>query len=154
VSEEALVKARKPGRPRSLSPEARNALLSFLTNSLSRADGCKLLGISKQTLRNEMKRDPAFKLDVHRAELQGKLGAAACVTSAAQTDAKIAIEYLQRKWPDEWGKRTRVKIEGTPELKGGRAAAAELMAKLGTIDESRAPAEASPVTAATAPTSG
>ena len=142
---------RGPGRPRKLTAEARRMLLTFLCGSLSRADACKLVGVTLQTLTNEIKRDPAFKLEVHRAELSGKAQAAALVTQAAAADPKIALEYLQRKWPDEWGKRTRVKLEGTVPAADGAAVVKQLLAKLGMTGAGVAVA---PAATAAAPAAG
>jgi len=130
-------------------------LLTFLCGSLSRTDACKMVGITLQTLTNEIKRDPAWKLEVHRAELSGKAQASALVTQAAANDPKIAIEYLQRKWPDEWGKRTRVKLEGNTPAADGAAVVKQLLAKLGITGAASdvAPAVAAAVPAGE-PTSG
>jgi hypothetical protein len=127
---------RKPGRPRAFSAEAKAALLGFLCAAMSRADACKMLGISEQTLRNEIKSDEAFKRDVWRAELDGKLKASACVTSAVAVDPKIALQFLERKYPKEWGKRrlTVLELSDGGKVKSGVAVAAELLARLGGVD--------------------
>jgi hypothetical protein len=116
-----------------------------------------MLGISEQTLRNEIKSDEPFKLDVQRAELDGKLKASACVTSAAAVDPKIALEFLQRKYPKEWGKRrlTVLELSDGGKVKSGAAVVAELMAKLGGVDTAERPGADVPVPApATSTTSG
>lgn len=126
-----VVGERPAGRPPKLNAGMRNAILRFLAQSMSRTDACKLVQCTLQTLSNTMKRDPVFKGEVHQAELTGKLGATMCVTLHAQTDPKIAIEFLQRKYPDEWGKRTRVAIESGGAGMDGNAVMKQLLAKLG-----------------------
>jgi hypothetical protein len=131
----------RPGRPRKLTPEKRAMLITFLCNSLSRTQACRLVGCRLQTLSNEMKRDPGFKLEVHRAELAGIAKAAACVTEHAASDPKIALLYLERKDPKRWGRR-KVVVELTGGGAGdGKAAVAKLLAQLGAAPT---PADAPP----------
>lgn len=127
----APVGQRAPGRPRKITAELRARLLELLGQSVTRKDACAAVGISVQTLANTLKADPELKAEVHRRERLGVIAASECVTRAAATDPKVAIEYLARRRPAEWGKKKIVTINPTGPERTGREVLEALLEKLG-----------------------
>jgi hypothetical protein len=87
------------------SPQVRTDFLTYLMIGCSRNDACKRIGCARKTLDNECDRNAEFKQKVEESELQAKTLAIGCVTKAAKTNPVIALQYLSRKWPNEWAYR-------------------------------------------------
>jgi hypothetical protein len=105
----------RPGGPRKLAdPAVREELLQLLRSGCSRADAAAYIGVNQQTVRNEIKRDPVFAAAVKRATLSGKVLMVKRFAKGSKDDWRAAAEFLARKWPDEWGKKTPDSV--TPEM--------------------------------------
>jgi len=123
---------RGPGAPRKLTPEVRAELLKVLAEGQYRKHACLIVGVSTQTLANEMKRDAEFKRAVCAAEMKATRTAVKTITKASKKDWKAALAFLGRKHP-EWVARPRE----LPKV-GGRDikdVLAEMMLKLGVTSD-------------------
>lgn len=94
------------GRPQFFGdPAQAEAFITWMNSGCTRADACRKVGCARRTIDYAMERDPVFRTRVEEAEANGKLLAILCVTSNAKTNPQIALQYLARKWPNEWAYR-------------------------------------------------
>ena len=56
-----------------------------------------------------------YRESLRQAGCAGEIGAAGCLTSAARTDWKAAVAYLERRWPERWRKITSIDISSIPD---------------------------------------
>lgn len=100
-------RAKKPhGRPQFFfEPKAKADFLLWLRSGCTRADACRKVGCARRTIAYAIERDEEFRRMVEEAEVDGKLVAIGCVTKNAATNPQVALQYLGRKWPNEWAYR-------------------------------------------------
>ena len=72
---------------------------------------CKIAGISRQTFYNWMRKHRDFELKVNQAIVESEMMALNLILSHAERDWKAAAWFLERRFPDEWGKTTRIETE-------------------------------------------
>jgi hypothetical protein len=96
----------KRGRRRIFSDNRKRAkVLGFLRAGGSRGDAAKSVGTTHKTLCDECNRDPQFAMALDDAELSGKLRLLRIIQSEAGKNAKYACWLLERKFPNEFGRR-------------------------------------------------
>lgn len=112
-------------RPTKLSPQLQERLLKGLSTGASRQDVCAWAGVSLRSFQrwlqlgeDEDADDPyrEFWRSVNRTERWVKLRLLGIVQQASATDPHLALKFLERKWPEEFGRRS-VRVEGTHEVK-------------------------------------
>lgn len=106
TSKKRLPKAKAAtGRPLFFDAKKTSDMLAWLKAGCSRNDACRRVGCSRNTLDNELARNADFGRQVDEAESASKVLAIGCVTTHAQTNPTVALQYLGRKWPNEWAYR-------------------------------------------------
>lgn len=102
----------KGGRPSALTPEVRKKILDALRVGASRPAAAGLAGISARTLRDWMAKSDdveplaSFRVAVEAAEATAQARLSGGIFKAALEDPKLAQWYLERRWPEEWARRT------------------------------------------------
>ena len=97
----------KRGRPTLDTPERRAKILEAIRGGNYRETAARYAGIGTQTLGDWMAKDPEFSGMVQAAEEFAEIKAVALVMKAAETDAKHAQWWLERKHPHRWGRTDR-----------------------------------------------
>lgn len=97
---------KEAGRPQFFSdPKKWGEFIGYIRIGCSRADACRRVGCARKTIDNAMERQPELRQDVEKAETEAKVLAIGCVTQHSQKNPVIALQYLGRKWPNEWAYR-------------------------------------------------
>lgn len=110
----------KAGRPSSMTPEVVDKLLQALRAGNFRNVAAEWAGIEDRTLRNWMAKGQAEKKGRHRdffrrvmeAEQAAEIRAVGLLMKAAENDAKHAAWWLERKFPERWGRKDRHEVTG------------------------------------------
>jgi len=117
----------KRGQPTKLTPETQALIVEVLKEGNYRRVAAGCVGIDEVTLSHWMKRGREgiaedrddiyvqFFLAVTAAEHDAHRLMVKAVTAAAKQDYKAALEYLSRKFPKEWAKVDRMKVQGDPD---------------------------------------
>lgn len=114
----------KAGRPSVMTPEAVEKLLQALRAGNFRNVAAEWAGISQRVFREWMakgKDEKAgsfrdFRRRVLEAEKAAEIRAVGLLMKAAEHDAKHASWWLERKFPERWGRKERHEVSGA---KGG-----------------------------------
>ena len=100
-----------------LTPEVQQGIIRTLRLGNSRKDSALYAGISEQTFYSWMKRGREgespfveFLEEVEKAESAACIKNVAVIQKAAQVTWQAAAWWLERKRPDEWGRKQRVDI--------------------------------------------
>ena len=94
------------GRPQAFGdPAIRAKFLTLLRAGCSRNDAARQCGMTHRTVNQVLDREVDFRTAVDEAESSAKVLAIGCVTTAAQSNPQVALQYLGRKWPNEWAYR-------------------------------------------------
>lgn len=123
---------RGPGQPTKLTPKTKETLFQALLGGCTIKDACLYAQISVSTYESWMKRaekDKAagkdsqyvqFMEEAMRVRDQAKPRLEMILAKAAETDPRIALAILERRYPAEWGRRqfieTKQQIEGRMDL--------------------------------------
>lgn len=100
-------------RPTSLTKEAQEQFISALTGGSTLRDACAYAGISEDTLARHRKKNADFADAIKKAQAQARVMSVARIRKAGSEGAWQADAwYLERSDPDQWGKRTFIKLEG------------------------------------------
>lgn len=116
---------KKTGRPSKFTAETRGKILEALRAGNFREVAAQYAGVARSTFCHWMQSaEPefvAFREEVERAEQAAEVRAVALVMSAAAQDPKHAQWWLERKFPDRWGRKDRheIKSENTTTVAGG-----------------------------------
>jgi transposase len=107
------------GRPTKLTPKLRDAFCALIQQGVYVERACSLLGLDKNTVYSWIeegakeasgpRRDFLYAYGAAQAAIEQKLSGV--VLTAAETDAKVALEVLARKFPQQWGRRQLVVVE-------------------------------------------
>jgi hypothetical protein len=81
---------------------------SFIFAGIHPATGYRWLKAGRTAQRGEMRE---FYEVVERTKTQAKMLLVKKVTAAARTDPKMALEVLNRRYPEEWARRNKVELE-------------------------------------------
>lgn len=100
--------------------QRRTRILEALRTGHSLTSAAALAGITRQTLYNWLARGEKspdgqygrFAQDVAVASAESADAAIKSVTGAFEDDWRAAMEFLSRRFPDEWGKRERHEVSG------------------------------------------
>jgi len=108
-------------RPTKLTPETQREFLSALRSGCTRKDAARYVGVHPDSIYLWLKRgsepeaeDPYrefFRL-VNRAERSVKIRALGIIQQAQEGDWKAAAWWLERKHPEEFGRRDRLRVDG------------------------------------------
>lgn len=106
----------RSGRPSALTPEVQAKVVSAIQGGNYRCAAARWAGVSMRTFSEWLKRGAAAKSGPHRdfllavqeAESQAEIRAVALVMKAAAEDPKHAQWWLERKFPQRWGRKDRM----------------------------------------------
>jgi hypothetical protein len=105
----------RTGRPSKLTPEVRERILQAVRGGNFRDVAAQWAGIAPETLSRWLVRPEstyvAFRQALIEAEQQAEIRAVALILKAAETDPRNAQWWLERKFPERWGRRERVDVE-------------------------------------------
>jgi hypothetical protein len=112
---------RKVGRPTKCTPDTQEVVCAAIAEGLSIANACQIAGISETAINDWQRRGGLgespyveFLTAMRHARVQGKLTRLRHINRAAETGAwQAAAWYLERVYPDEYGKRQRIEHEGS-----------------------------------------
>ncbi|VTS00782.1 Marine sediment metagenome DNA, contig: S01H1_L02418 OS=marine sediment metagenome GN=S01H1_08263 PE=4 SV=1 [Gemmata massiliana] len=101
-----------PPAPRKLTPELTEAIAAIILSGNFRYVACKRVGIGQRTFKRWMalgKKYPSgiyggFRRVVVAAETEAETRAVAAIIRAGQEDAKHLEWWLERKFPQRWGR--------------------------------------------------
>lgn len=100
------------GRPTKRTPETEKRILDALRIGATRKDASLAAGISQDTFANWLAASSDFSDAVEKAESEDKLRMLAVITKASQEgNWQAAAWRLERKDPDNFGRRERQKVE-------------------------------------------
>lgn len=86
-------------------PDRRSAILEALAVGMPRRHACMSAGISDDTLARMLKSDADFAEQVKAAEASAVERALGQIVAAASDDWKAAAWILERRWPQEFGRK-------------------------------------------------
>lgn len=114
-------KAKKPagGRPSKLTPALEKEIVGYLEGGNFREVAAELAGVDKATMRRWVqrgRREPSglwgsFARRVREAERRAEANMLRIVVLGAAEDPKHAEWFLERKFPERWGRKDSVKAE-------------------------------------------
>lgn len=113
--------AKRPGRKHGLTSTVAAAIVEAVEAGAFQKDAAAAAGVSETTLYRwlqEGAKDGAhpelreFRESLTRARAHAKVSAIATLRRAASDDWRAAAFLLERAWPDEWGRRTRLEHTG------------------------------------------
>jgi transposase len=115
-----LTPPKRGGRPTKLTERLQNRLIALIQQGNYRETAAALSGISPATFHRWMERGAqgrhpyrAFREAVEHAETWAEGIAVRTVQSNIRAgDWKAAMTWLERKFPDRWGRRNRVEVSG------------------------------------------
>ena len=111
---------RGPGRPSKLEPQYVDQFLRALRMGNYRQVSAEWAGLGYRTVCEWMdkgKTDPDSKYGVFRrqvieAERSAEIQMVGLLIKGAQSNAKHAVDFLERKFPKRWGKKENVEVSG------------------------------------------
>jgi hypothetical protein len=92
-------------RPRALDDAKRREVCALVSAGCGIAHAARYVGTSAITVRREALRNPEFYEQLRNAELSAQVVPLQALKKAAQTHWRAAAWYLERKHPDEFGRR-------------------------------------------------
>jgi hypothetical protein len=103
----------RPGRPCKLAdPQRRETLLKALEAGNTRKAACAYAGLSEDAFARYCASNPDFTDDVGEAEAKAVIRHVGLILQAANKDWRAAAWWLERKFPDEWGRKNRTILTG------------------------------------------
>lgn len=93
----------KIGRPSVMTTEVVRKLEYAFTYDCSIEEGCLYAGIARNTYYEFVKQYPDFQDRISELRTISKLMARVTLINAAMEDATLALKYLERKYPAEFG---------------------------------------------------
>lgn len=119
--------------------EMKRKVCDEIRKGVSRKRACLILGVHPTGIYHAAKRDPKFKVALKAAEADGLAHAEKVVHKAAKRGIKAAQWLLERKLPEEYGRRNPTTFDPSAIRSAKRAESekvAEMYAKLGVpMDE-------------------
>lgn len=104
------------GRPRAvMTPEKELEILTAIRLGLRPATAANANGVRAQTLHSHTTRHPEFAEKVEQAVATCERRALIAVVEKFDTDLRAATWFLERRFPDVWGKRDAPPIEADHE---------------------------------------
>jgi hypothetical protein len=108
------------GRPTKLNDEVSDRIITSIKAGNFRNTAALWAGVGDRTMRDWMSRGErkpkspfgSFRRRVIEAEKAAEMRAVALIMKAAAGDAKHAEWWLERKYPQRWGRRQRHEITG------------------------------------------
>jgi hypothetical protein len=99
------------GRTSKRTPALVDALCRLLSAGATRRAACAQVGIHHDSFYAWLERDPTFSDAIQKAESDAELRFTAIVAQAAADSWQAAAWWLERRRPDDYGRRERVDVE-------------------------------------------
>ncbi len=93
------------------TPEVVSRVCELLAEGNTRKTASLLAGISYETFRQWLQTKPAFSAAVQKAEAEAEARHVAIIRQAAAKTWQAAAWWLERRRPEEWGDRSRRRVE-------------------------------------------
>lgn len=114
----------KRGRKTKLTPEIERKLTSAIAAGNYHEVACSLAGISPATFYNWMKKGEQAKSGqflefleaIKKAEAIAEAKRIQMITEASETNWQAAAWYLERRYPDRWGKQSKHDVNMNGEM--------------------------------------
>lgn len=110
-------------RPSKYTPEAVQKIVQAVTAGNTRETAAAYAGITATTLYDWLKHKAEFSEAVKKAEADAEVAAVTIIRTAMPKNWQAAAWYLERKWPDRWGRKDRVTVEHQLQQEAERIAA-------------------------------
>lgn len=111
-----MTEPKKKGRPCKLTPEVQKRIVDALRGGNFRETAAKWAGVSPGVVSQWMSRkgEPyeSFQRAVDDAEQGAEVRSVALIMKAAAEDPKHAQWWLERKFPERWGRKERYTVTG------------------------------------------
>lgn len=107
------------GRPTKLTPPVERAIVSAIARGNTRKVAAEAVGINEATLyrwlqqgggEHPVKLYREFREAITRAEAGAVMAAVGVVRFAGRTNWQAMTWWLERRYPDEWGRKDRVEV--------------------------------------------
>ncbi|MFO0658897.1 MAG: hypothetical protein U0165_03550 [Polyangiaceae bacterium] len=111
----------RQGAPLRCTPEVSAKICAAIRDGHTFEDSARLAGISKTTFHRWMRRGKregelsalrSFRVDVEKATLDARVTLVSIIWEASKRDWRAAAWFLERRYPEEYGKQTRVEHSG------------------------------------------
>jgi len=103
---------KKTGRPRSvMTPEKELEILTAIRLGLREGTAANACGVAAQTLRSHIDRNPDFADKIATSMASAERNALVAVCERFDDDWRAATWFLERRFPETWGKRDAPPIE-------------------------------------------
>ncbi len=103
------------GRPSKLTPEVQAKIIQAISSGNTRKTSAAYAGIGERTLMTWLAhKGPQyvqFQQAIEKAEAEAVVVSVLTIRSAARDSWQAAAWWLERRYPDEWGRKDRVTIE-------------------------------------------
>jgi hypothetical protein len=114
----------KRGRKTKLTPEIERKLTSAIAAGNYHEVACSLAGISTSTFYSWMKKGEQaksgqfldFREAIKKAEAIAEAKRIQMITEASETNWQAAAWYLERRYPDRWGKQNKHDVNMNGEM--------------------------------------
>jgi transposase len=104
-------------RPTKLTTEVLATLCECVGLGMTYEQSAEVAGIGERTLREWRERKPAVSAALKKAELDGMRRRLQRIERAAEEGAWQAdMTWLERKYPEQWGRRDRVQVHHEGEV--------------------------------------
>jgi hypothetical protein len=114
------VESQPVGRPRAIDEIKMKEILAFVQAGGSRTKAADYVGVSTTTIADEAARNPEFASSLKKAEADSYQGRVERIAAAGKKGAWQADAwFLERRYPDEFGKRVEIKQTADETPQGG-----------------------------------
>ena len=99
-------------RPTKYTPETVSKILEAISTGASYEHAAAYGGISYETFRTWREEFSAFSVAIKKAEAEALVGRLEVIDNAAIDGSwQAAAWWLERKYPDQWGRRDRLELD-------------------------------------------
>lgn len=105
------------GRPKKVTPQVIARVAYYLKQGNSMNDSCVLAGIGKTALYANLKQNENYRTIIAEAWTKNKQTHIRRIDEASKKDAKFSQWYLERRYPNEFGRSDKLDIKGNIENK-------------------------------------
>ena len=105
------------GRPKKVTPQVIAKVAYYLRQGNTMNDSCVLAGIGKTALYANLKQNENYRTIIAEAWTQNKQKHIKRIDEASKKDANFSKWYLERRYPDEFGRSDKLDVKGSIENK-------------------------------------
>jgi transposase len=105
------------GRPTKRNPLTEGAILAAVGAGATYELAAKAGGITYETFNEWRKADPQFSEAIARVEYEAALSRLNMIAAAARDDWKAAAWWLERRFPESYGRQVRAQVDHGGQIK-------------------------------------